>query len=94
MGTSFKFEKSAERDASEGKYFCIAKEPDEILERLIKKYAATIERTPTTGFEFENKMSDGFDISLHLSKLAVINQTTMLASETSQIAAFFKEILK
>ena len=43
--------------------------------------------------EFENKMSDGFDISLHLSKLAVINQTTMLASETSQIAAFFKEIL-
>lgn len=43
--------------------------------------------------EFENKMSDGFDISKHLSKLAVINQTTMLASETSQIAAFFKEIL-
>ena len=43
--------------------------------------------------EFENKMSDGFDISLHLSKLAVINQTTMLASETSQIAVFFNEIL-
>ena len=43
--------------------------------------------------EFKNKMSAGFDISKHLSKLAVINQTTMLATETSEIAAFYKEIL-
>ncbi len=43
--------------------------------------------------EFKNKISAGFDISKHLSKLAVINQTTMLATETSEIAAFYKEIL-
>jgi 4-hydroxy-3-methylbut-2-en-1-yl diphosphate reductase len=43
--------------------------------------------------EFNGKHSDGFRIHTHFNKLGVINQTTMLASETEEIAAFFKEMM-
>lgn len=39
---------------------------------------------------FEGKITTGFDPELHLKKLGVINQTTMLASETQEIAEFLK----
>lgn len=42
---------------------------------------------------FEGKYTDGFDVDEHLSKIGVINQTTMLASETHAIAQFFKEVM-
>ena len=41
---------------------------------------------------FKGKHTEGFDPLKHLSKLGVINQTTMLASETQAIAEFLKEI--
>lgn len=40
---------------------------------------------------FKGKYTEGFDPRKHLSKLGVINQTTMLASETQAIAEFLKE---
>ena len=45
-----------------------------------------------TEFEaaFENKFSKGFSIESDLEKVGVINQTTMLASETAEISNFFK----
>jgi 4-hydroxy-3-methylbut-2-enyl diphosphate reductase len=43
--------------------------------------------------EFKGKFTPGFDIQLHLKKLGVINQTTMLATETAEIAAYLKNIL-
>ncbi len=43
--------------------------------------------------DFENKYSSGFDITKHLLKVGVINQTTMLASETQEIAEYFKNIM-
>jgi 4-hydroxy-3-methylbut-2-enyl diphosphate reductase len=47
--------------------------------------------------EFENvfkgKHSDNFDAKKHLLRLGVINQTTMLASETQAISDYFKYIM-
>ena len=43
--------------------------------------------------EFKGKFSEGFDIKNHFNKIGVINQTTMLATETAQIAEYFKSVL-
>ncbi len=43
--------------------------------------------------EFAGKFADGFSINTHLFKVGVINQTTMLASETEDIASFFRQIM-
>ncbi len=40
---------------------------------------------------FEGRYSEGFDPEKHLDKVGVVNQTTMLASETQAIAERFKE---
>ncbi|MCZ6693210.1 MAG: 4-hydroxy-3-methylbut-2-enyl diphosphate reductase [Bacteroidetes bacterium] len=42
---------------------------------------------------FEGKFSPGFDPEKHLQKLGVVNQTTMLASETQAIAEFIKQTM-
>ncbi|MCD8540283.1 MAG: 4-hydroxy-3-methylbut-2-enyl diphosphate reductase [Leadbetterella sp.] len=42
---------------------------------------------------FEGRYSEGFDPEKHLVKLGVVNQTTMLASETQEIANYLKEEL-
>jgi 4-hydroxy-3-methylbut-2-enyl diphosphate reductase len=39
---------------------------------------------------FTGKYSEGFDPEVHLQKMGVINQTTMLATETQEIAEFLK----
>ncbi len=43
--------------------------------------------------EFKGKFTKGFNINEHLSKIGVINQTTMLATETAEIAEYVKTIL-
>ncbi|MBN8696871.1 MAG: 4-hydroxy-3-methylbut-2-enyl diphosphate reductase [Bacteroidetes bacterium] len=47
--------------------------------------------------DFENKFkgrySENFDPKIHLSRVGVINQTTMLATETQEIADYFKKIM-
>ncbi|GAB1445740.1 4-hydroxy-3-methylbut-2-enyl diphosphate reductase [Flammeovirgaceae bacterium] len=42
---------------------------------------------------FEGKYSEGFDPSIHLQKVGVVNQTTMLATETQAIADYFKNLM-
>jgi 4-hydroxy-3-methylbut-2-enyl diphosphate reductase len=39
---------------------------------------------------FAGRYSEGFDAEKHLSKIGVVNQTTMLASDTQSIADFLK----
>ncbi|RFC55160.1 4-hydroxy-3-methylbut-2-enyl diphosphate reductase [Brumimicrobium aurantiacum] len=42
---------------------------------------------------FKGKYSEGFDVDIHLNKLGVVNQTTMLATETQEIADFVKDTM-
>jgi 4-hydroxy-3-methylbut-2-en-1-yl diphosphate reductase len=42
---------------------------------------------------FEGRYSSGFNPEVHLERIGVVNQTTMLASETEAIAGVFKEAL-
>ena len=42
---------------------------------------------------FGNKCSEGFDPLKHLSRIGVVNQTTMLASETREIAKVIRQAL-
>lgn len=43
--------------------------------------------------EFKGKFTHGFSINTHLFKIGVINQTTMLATETEEIANYFRNIM-
>ena len=43
--------------------------------------------------EFYGKYSDGFKISRDLERIGVVNQTTMLASDTQQISDFLKNVI-
>jgi len=42
---------------------------------------------------FAGRYSEGFDVSKDLQKIGVINQTTMLASDTQGIADFLKQVM-
>jgi 4-hydroxy-3-methylbut-2-enyl diphosphate reductase len=43
--------------------------------------------------EFNNRYSDGFDVEKDLVRIGVVNQTTMLATDTQAIADFFKSVI-
>jgi 4-hydroxy-3-methylbut-2-enyl diphosphate reductase len=43
--------------------------------------------------DFKGKYSVGFDPEKHLSKVGVVNQTTMLALETQAIADYFRQLM-
>lgn len=42
---------------------------------------------------FRGRYSEGFDVSKHLNKIGIINQTTMLATETQEIAEYLKNTM-
>jgi 4-hydroxy-3-methylbut-2-enyl diphosphate reductase len=43
--------------------------------------------------EFAGQYSEGFDVLNHLQRIGVVNQTTMLASDTQEIAEYLKEVM-
>ena len=43
--------------------------------------------------EFEGRFSEGFNIEKHLQRIGVVNQTTMLASDTQAIADYLKNVM-
>lgn len=59
---------------------------------------AKIIKGELTGNEFYNlfngRFTEGFNPELHLNRIGVVNQTTMLATETQAIADYLKNIMK
>lgn len=51
---------------------------------------------PAEGFyeEFKGQYSEGFDVTKHLQRVGVVNQTTMLASETQAIADYVRQAIQ
>ena len=43
--------------------------------------------------EFSGQYSDGFDVTKDLQRIGVVNQTTMLASDTQAISDFLKQVM-
>jgi 4-hydroxy-3-methylbut-2-en-1-yl diphosphate reductase len=43
--------------------------------------------------EFKGRFSEGFDITKDLQRIGVVNQTTMLASDTQAIADYLKQVM-
>ncbi|MFT4679228.1 MAG: 4-hydroxy-3-methylbut-2-enyl diphosphate reductase [Flavobacteriales bacterium] len=43
--------------------------------------------------EFEGRFSEGFDVKTDLQRVGVVNQTTMLATETQAIADYLKKVM-
>lgn len=43
--------------------------------------------------EFKGKFSNGFNPKTHFQKVGVVNQTTMLATETQAIADYFRQVM-
>lgn len=50
---------------------------------------------PATEFhtEFNNQYSEGFDVDRDLQRIGVVNQTTMLASDTQAIADYLRDVM-
>ena len=69
---------------------------------VVKNMAQTIElakyitgEKPSEHFyeEFSGQFSEGFDVTKDLQRIGVVNQTTMLASDTQGIADYLKQIM-
>ena len=43
--------------------------------------------------DFDGQYSEGFDVTKDLQRIGVVNQTTMLASETQAIADYLKQVI-
>ncbi len=52
------------------------------------------EKPPSAFYnEFKDQFSEGFDVEAHLQRIGVVNQTTMLASDTQAIADYLKSVM-
>jgi 4-hydroxy-3-methylbut-2-enyl diphosphate reductase len=60
---------------------------------VLSKYISG-EKAATDFYEdFKGRFSEGFDAAKHLQRIGVVNQTTMLASDTQGIADFLKQVM-
>lgn len=57
---------------------------------LLATYLTGTKQAQDFYIDFAGKFTPGFDPALHLTKVGVVNQTTMLASETQAIAEYIK----
>ena len=59
----------------------------------LSKYITGEKETGNFYTEFKGRFSEGFDISKDLQRIGVVNQTTMLASDTQAIADYLKQVM-
>ncbi len=59
----------------------------------LARYIAGEEASENFYTEFSGRFSSGFNPDLHLQRIGVVNQTTMLAAETQAIADFLKSVM-
>lgn len=59
----------------------------------LSKYMAGEKDPALFSQEFAGKFSHNFDIQKHLERIGVVNQTTMLASDTQEISDFLKQVM-
>ncbi|MBL0146827.1 MAG: 4-hydroxy-3-methylbut-2-enyl diphosphate reductase [Chitinophagaceae bacterium] len=60
----------------------------------LSKYIAGKKKQADFYIEFNGKYSEGFNVENDLQRIGVVNQTTMLASDTQAIADFLKEVIR
>jgi len=60
---------------------------------ILGKYITGEKEPGTFSLDFAGKYSTGFDINKDLDRIGVVNQTTMLASDTQEIADFLKQVM-
>jgi 4-hydroxy-3-methylbut-2-en-1-yl diphosphate reductase len=60
----------------------------------LSKYITCEKNAANFYSEFEGKFSEGFDAEKDLQRIGVVNQTTMLASDTQAIADFLKLVMQ
>ncbi len=69
----------------------IVKDMDEAI--LLAQYISGEKTADAFYTDFKDQYSEGFDPAIHLTKIGVVNQTTMLATETQGIADFLKSVI-
>lgn len=69
----------------------VVKDMTEAIE--LGKYITGEKNSDDFNSEFGNRVSKNFNPKIHLDKVGVVNQTTMLASETQAIADYFKQLM-
>lgn len=62
--------------------------------KALAKYAIGEKSIEDFYTEFEGKHSQNFNPEIHFNRVGVVNQTTMLASDTHEIAEYFKSIMQ
>ncbi len=60
---------------------------------LLSKYISGEKNADTFNQDFAGKFSENFDIHKDLERIGVVNQTTMLASDTQEISDFLKQVM-
>ena len=60
---------------------------------VLSRFLKNKERSDKFFEIFGDRTSNGFDPTVHLERIGVVNQTTMLATETLQIADFLKQVI-
>lgn len=78
--------------AASGAPAVVVKDMHETIE--LGKYI-TGEKNPDTFYsEFEGRYSVGFDVTTHLQRIGVVNQTTQLATDTQAISDYLRTLYK
>jgi 4-hydroxy-3-methylbut-2-en-1-yl diphosphate reductase len=61
--------------------------------RELAKYITGEKPAEQYYIEFKGRYSEGFDVTKDLQRIGVVNQTTMLASDTQAISDYLKEVM-